>query len=224
MIETVTLGNVSLFAELPPDQLAALQERVRVRRYGRGDVVFYAGDPGLSLCIIRAGHFKLTVSTAEGHEMGIDLLGPGEVFGELALFDGAPRSADAIATEPGELMLLDRDEFIHFLLERPSVAVHLLTILAQRLRRDARLLEDVAFLDVPARLARTILRFAVTPPTGGQPTTPRLTQTDLAGLVGTTRETLNKWLGVFEDQGLIRRLDKGRVSVLDSDRLRQRIV
>lgn len=222
-MQSISLGDVPLFSQLPPEALAELDERaVRVRRYGQWDTVFYAGDPGLSLCIVRSGRIKLSRSSAEGREIVIDLFGPGEVFGELALFDGEPRSADAVAIEPSELILLDRDEFIRFLLERAPVAVQLLTILAKRLRRDAQLLEDAAFQDVPGRLARTILRFAVRPSDGGTPITPRLNQTDLAGLVGTTRETLNKWLGFFQDQGLIE-LDKRRIRVLDVVRLRQRI-
>jgi CRP-like cAMP-binding protein len=126
-------------------------------------------------------------------------------------------------TEASELLLLERDEFIRFLLERPPVAVQLLGILSRRLRRDTELLQDAAFLDVPARLARTILRLAEEPSTGGPAVTPRLNQSDLAGLSGTTRETLNKWLGYFQDQGLIR-WEKGRISVLEPRRLRQRIV
>jgi CRP/FNR family transcriptional regulator len=103
-----------------------------------------------------------------------------------------------------------------------QLAVDLLAVLSRRLRRDAQLLQDAAFQDVPARLARTILRLAKPPREGGEPTTPRLTQTDLAGLVGTTRETLNKWLGIYQDQGLIR-LDKGHVVVLQAEGLRRRM-
>jgi CRP-like cAMP-binding protein len=116
--------------------------------------------------------------------------------------------------------MLDRDEFTRFLLERPSVAVQLLGILSRRLRRDTQLMQDAAFLDVPSRLARTILRLAMASP-GAAPVTPRLNQSDLAGLVGTTRETLNKWLGYYVDQGLIR-WDKGRITVLKPDELRLR--
>jgi CRP-like cAMP-binding protein len=154
------------------------------------------------------------------------LLGPGDVFGELALLDGEPRSADAVAVEPTELQLLQRDEYLHFLRDRPSVALDLIGILSRRLRRDAEVIQDAIFLDVPARLARTILRLSdaasTVAPGEGPPVTPRLTQRDLAGMVGTTRETLNKWLGVFEEQALIRRVT-GRIAVLDPAGLRRRI-
>jgi CRP-like cAMP-binding protein len=216
------LAQVPLFAQLPPDELAELGKRVRRRRYTRGDTIFYEGDPGAFLCIVHAGRIKLSLTSPEGREIIIDLLGPGNVFGELALLDGEPRSADAVATEPTELLLLERDEFRRFLLDRPSLALELLSVMSQRIRRDTRLLQDAAFLDVQARLARTILLRAQVGD-GGALVTPRLNQSDLAGLVGTTRETLNKWIGIFQELGLIR-WDHGHVTVLDEQRLRQRVV
>jgi CRP-like cAMP-binding protein len=221
--QSTLLSQAPLFSQLPPEALEQLNSRLRRRRYGKGDTVFYQGDPGMSLCIVQSGRVKLALTSAEGRELIIDLLGPGDVFGEMALLDGEPRSADAVATEPSELVMLEREEFIRFLLERPPIAVQLLGILSRRLRRDAELLQDGAFLDVPARLARTVLRLAEVPSTGGPAMTPRLNQSDLAGLTGTTRETLNKWLGVFQEQGLIQ-WDKGRITVLEPQRLRQRIV
>jgi CRP-like cAMP-binding protein len=108
------------------------------------------------------------------------------------------------------------------LLTRPQLAIDLLAILSRRVRRDTLLLQDAAFLDVPARLARTILRLADAPAGGGAAVTPRVNQTDLAGLSGTTRETLNKFLGMFQDEGLVR-LEKGRIVVLDTPGLQSRI-
>ena len=216
------LTQVPLFANVPPAELVALEARLRHRRYAKGDTVFYEGDPGAFLCIVQHGRAKLSLTSPEGREIIIDLLGPGDVFGELALLDGEPRSADAVAIEPTELLLLERDEFRRFLLERASLAIELLSVLSKRIRRDTRLLQDAAFLDVPARLARTIL-IRAEPGEGGVLITPRLNQSDLAGLVGTTRETLNKWIGDFQDFGLIR-WDRGRVTVLDEERLRQRVV
>jgi len=217
------LSQVPLFAPLPTDALDELSARLRRRAYARGEAVFREGDPGTSLYIVNAGRVKLALSSSEGREIIIDLLGPGDVFGELALLDGEPRSADAVATESSELLHLEREEFKRYLLQRPMLAVELLAILSRRIRRDTQLLQDATFLDVQARLSRTILRLAESSPGGGPLVTPRLNQSDLAGLAGTTRETLNKWLGVLQDQGLIR-WEKGRITVLDSRRLRQKIV
>ena len=157
--------------------------------------------------------------------MIFDLLGPGDEFGELALLDGEPRSADAVAVEASMLLLLDRDEFVRYLEVHPRLALQLLAILSQRLRRDAELIQDAVFLDVPARLARTLLRLAADDGSPGADSvrrTPRLIQSDLAGMVGTTRETLNKWLAMYEAQGVIR-LEKGGIAVLQPDALRRRI-
>jgi len=201
MPEVSLLARVPLFSQLPGVALDQLAAQLQPRRYARGDAIFYRGDPGTSLYIVQEGRVKLGLTSAEGREAILDLIGPGEVFGELALLDGEPRSADAITTEPSRLLLLHRDEFVRFLLERPQLAIDLLGILSRRLRRGAELLQDAAFQDVPTRLARMILRLAKPSPEGTQAATPRLTQTDLAGLVGTTRETLNKWLGSARIRG-----------------------
>jgi CRP-like cAMP-binding protein len=130
--------------------------------------------------------------------------------------------SDPISPPAGaRLLLLHRDAFIRFLRDRPEVAINLLGVLSRRLRRDDQLVQDAAFLDVPGRLARTILRLA-TPDDTGLSRTPRLTQSELGAVAGTTRETLNKWLAIFAEQDLIR-WDDGRVTVLDAERLRRRM-
>jgi CRP/FNR family transcriptional regulator, cyclic AMP receptor protein len=221
VIESSVLEQVPIFAEFDAEALRRLVGELRPRRYRKGETIFVTGDPGTSLCIVENGRVKLTLTSSEGREVILDLLGPGETFGELALLDGEPRSADAVAVEPTTLLLLHRDTFLSFLRERPDVAINLLGVLSRRLRRDAQLVQDAAFLDVPARLARTILRLA-TEDEGGVLRTPRLTQSDLAAAAGTTRETLNKWLGFYIEQGLIK-WDDGRATVVDADRLRRRI-
>lgn len=221
MAEAETLARVPLFAALNEADLGRLAQDVRSRRYRKDETIFVTGDPGTTLCVIDSGRVKLCLSSTEGREMIIDLLGQGDHFGELALLDGEPRSADAIAVEPTQLMLLPRDAFLRFLRERPDAAIALLGVLSRRLRRDAQLLQDTVFLDVPARLARTILRLAE-PNADGQMRTPRLNQTNLAAVAGTTRETVNKWLGYYCDEGLIR-LEHGRITVLEPERLRKRI-
>ena len=221
MIGPTTLASVPLFAELPTEHLERLVQGVRRRRYARGETIFATGDPGTSLCLIASGRVKLSFTSSEGREVILDLLAEGDVFGELALLDGEPRSADAVAVEPTELLLLGRDEFLRTLDDCPKIAITLLSVLSRRLKRDAELLQDAAFLDVPARLARAILRLAK-PGADGVARTPRLRQSDLAGVAGTTRETLNKWLGFYENQGLIRR-EQGRIAVLRPEALRRRI-
>jgi CRP-like cAMP-binding protein len=194
-----------------------------LRHFGAGDTVFYEGDPGTSLCVIQSGRIKLSLISTSGREVIIDLLAPGDFFGELALLDGEPRSADAVATESTDLLLLQRQDFLQFLEEHPKLCIALLAELSRRLRRDTQLIQDAAFLDVPARIARVILRLAEPQGDAAVRATPRLNQTNLAGLVGTTRETLNKFLGMYQDDGWIR-LDRGRIFVLNEDALKSRLI
>jgi CRP-like cAMP-binding protein len=218
------LARVPLFAGLSADDLAGLATGLRARQYARGEVVFLAGDPGSSLCIVQSGRVRLGFSSPDGRERSLALLGPGDFFGELALLDGRPRSADAVAAEPSRLLLLPRESFLQSLRSHPELAITLLGVLSERLRRDAQLLQDAAFLDVPGRLAGTLLRLAEPAAEGGENAgviPGRLSVAELATLVGATRESVSRWLSAFERGGLIRR-QAGRIALLQPDELRRR--
>jgi CRP-like cAMP-binding protein len=215
-IEAAALNRVSLFTELSPDELSGLAARLRERRFPKGQIIFAQGDPGNTLYLIANGRVKIVLGSNEGKELVISVLGPGDFFGELALLDGEPRSADAVTMDACDLWLLARDDFLQFLEERPRVAVRLLAVLSRHLRRTNARAQDVAFLDVPARLARSLLELA----NGVEPF--KVTQSELAGMVGTTRESVNKWLGYFADHGLIR-LQRGSVTIVKPEALRKRI-
>jgi CRP-like cAMP-binding protein len=219
-IDTTDLAHVPLFETLDAGDLERLSAKLVLRRYPRASRIFFTGDEGTTLCIVRRGRVKLALTSPEGREVILDLFGPGDVFGELALLDGQPRSADAVAIEATQLLHLSREDFLRYLEDHPRVAIRLLGVLSRRLRRDATLVSDAAFLDVPARLARAILRLADTR-ADGTVGTPTLNQETLAGLAGTTRETLNKWLGFFQDQGAVV-WENGAVTVIDAERLRRR--
>jgi CRP/FNR family transcriptional regulator, cyclic AMP receptor protein len=221
-VTALELTTIPLLRSVASHDAGQLVGLLRRRKYARGEVIFLAGDPGVNLCIIESGRVKLTLTSAElGREVALDHLGPGDIFGELALLDGEPRSADAIAVEPTRLLLLRRDDFRAFLISHPSVAIDLLADMSRRLRRDAQTIQDAAFLDVPARLARVAMRLAEPGPDGVL-RTPRMSQAELASLVLTTRATLNKFLGMMTDQGLLR-WEGGRVVVLDEARLQRRV-
>jgi CRP-like cAMP-binding protein len=216
------LRSSSLFAELDDEYLAGLADRLRSRHYARGQIIFAEGDPGASLCIVASGKVDAVASSVDGKELVLGSFGPGEVFGELALLTGAPRSADAIVREPAHLFLLPRDDFLAFLEAHPRAAITLLTIVSRRLQRTTHQVQDVSFLDVPARLARALLELAeAAPPDDGKPSC-HITQSELAARIGATRESVNKWLAHFSDQGLIAR-ERGRVTILRQQTLRQRI-
>ena len=177
--------------------------------------------------MIASGRVKIALTSPDGKELILRRLAPGQFHGELALLDDEPRSADAIATEPSVLLVLQRDAFRQFLGDHPDAATKLLGTVSHYLRRNAELIQDATFLDVPARLARILLELAAGPgatelPPAGTVIQDRMKQGEIASLVGATRESVNKWLGAFEKQGLIR-YDKGQITLLRPSGLKQRI-
>jgi CRP-like cAMP-binding protein len=200
---------------------------MRPRSYARDEVIYLRGDPGTAFYVVASGRVKIALTSPDGKELILRRLNAGEFHGELALLDDEPRSADAIATESSVLLVLQRDAFRQFLAEHPAVATKLLATVSQYLRRNAELIQDATFLDVPARLARILLELAggdggddLPPP--GAVIPDRMKQAELASLVGATRESINKWLGSFERQGLIS-MEKGQITLLKPGALRQRI-
>jgi len=216
------VAHVPLFAGLAPAELGRLAALTRRRRYRAGDTVFHEGDAGTALYLVQEGEVKIVLTSAEGKEVVVALLGRGDVFGEFALLDGAPRSADAVTTVASDLLSIERTEFLRFLTEQPQVAVSLLAELSRRLRRTDRMVHDAAFLDVRTRLVRVLLDLADTRGQAGPrgvTIASQLTQTDLATMAGTTRESVNRWLRYYVEQGLLR-YDRRRLTVVDPERLR----
>ena len=226
--EPEVLAEVGLFADLTAAELAGLAALMRPRAYARDEVIYLRGDPGTAFYVIASGKVKIVLTSPDGKEIILRRLGPGGFHGELALLDDEPRSADAIATEPSVLLVLQRDAFRRFLADHPSAATKLLATVSHYLRRNAELIQDATFLDVPARLARVLLELATGSagstelPAPGAVIPDRMKQGELAALVGATRESVNKWLGAFEKQGLIR-FDRGEITLLRPSALKQRI-
>ena len=221
-----TLASISLFAPLSADEHIGLARLLQPRPFRAGQTIFMQGDPGNGLYIIQTGRVKIMVTSSAGKNLLISSLGPGDFFGELALLDGEPRSADALAREACQLLLLRRDDFLSFLQARPGVAIQLLAILSRRLRRTTQQMQDVAFSDVPTRLARVLLALAEaqgTPGPDGLTISRRVTQTELAEMIGATRESANKWLAAYEREGLIRQ-QRGIITLLAPDQLRERFI
>lgn len=220
------LAQVGLFADLSSAELIGLAGLMRPRAYARDEVIYLRGDPGTAFYVIASGRVKIALTSPEGKELILRRLGPGEFHGELALLDDEPRSADAVATEASVLLVLQRDAFRQFLADHSSVATKLLATVSRYLRSNAELIQDATFLDVPARLARMLLELGGATehdlPPAGAVIPDRMKQSELASLVGATRESINKWLGSFERQGLIK-LDKGQITLLKPGGLKQRI-
>lgn len=225
MSQVATLRNVPFLAVLPDAELARLAGHARPRRYRAGAVVFHREDHGATLYIIHGGRVKLVLASPEGREVTVGILGPGDFFGELALLDGGPRSASVVALDAVETLTLDRAPFIATLEQHPEVAGSLLAVLGDRLRRTDELIQDILFLDLPARLAKQLLALAE----GYGSRTPaglridlRLSQAELAGIVGATRESVNRCLNAFAGRDILL-LDREGITILEPDELRRRI-
>lgn len=211
------LQVVPFFANLPEDHAAELAKALVPRRFSPGQVIFHLGDPGGLLYLISRGKVKISHTTSDGQEVVLAILGPGDFFGEMALIDDAPRSATAITLEPSETWTLHREEFIQYLTDNPDFALHVLKTLARHIRRLNTQLADIFFLDLPGRLARTLLNLADQygrRGTDGTVIDLALTQTDLAEMTGATRVSINKALGRFRRAGWIRVVGR-QVTVID---------
>lgn len=203
------LAACRLFAGLDERTLDLLTDALRSRRYRRDEVIFHVDDPGDSLFVVIKGSVKITLSADDGTEPAIlTTIGPGGFFGELALLDGAPRSATAVAMDPVEALVLRRDAFDRLVDTEPGLRRALLAALAAEIRRLTAQVEDLHFLDLPGRLARHLLRAIErdddAPVTGAVRLPWPYTQGELAGMIGGSRQSVNRLLADFVAQGLLR--------------------
>ncbi|MBW1988846.1 MAG: Crp/Fnr family transcriptional regulator [Deltaproteobacteria bacterium] len=200
------LTKIPLFQTLTPEDLEDLAGLLRFQKVRAGEVLFRKGSEGTTLYIIQKGCVKIVLPSRLGDEMIITLFTAGEFFGELSILDGMPRSADAVAVEPTELLLLSRNDFLHFLKKNDAAMQDILGCLSARLRKTDDLLEDSSFLNIPARFAKKIIQLGEMFGKKDGNTMEihlRLTQKDLADMVGATRESINKELRVLREKNII---------------------
>jgi CRP/FNR family cyclic AMP-dependent transcriptional regulator len=216
------LGKMPVLARLSPDDRAALAKELTRARVRRGTEIVHEGEIGQELFLILDGKVKITRASADGRENLLAVLGPGEVFGELSLFDPGPRTATATALGSLDYAILKHSALLPWLSGRPTVALLLLRVLARRLRRSNSALADMTFVDVPGRVAGALLelggRFGTEYPDGSLRVDHGLTQEELAQLVGASRETVNKALAEFVSRGWLR-LESRAVVILDRNKL-----
>jgi CRP/FNR family cyclic AMP-dependent transcriptional regulator len=225
MEDAAFLARVPLFASLKPDHLADLAARLKTRNYRRGEVIFHQDDPGADLHIVKSGQVKIAASSLEGEEIIMALLTSGDSFGEIALLDGEPRSASAVAMEATQTLALSRTDFLDIITGDADMLKTILASVAAGWRKASHLLQDAMFLDLPARLAKRLLELAEkhgVRTANGVEIDLQLTQQDLAAAVGVSRVAMNKQLGLFQDSGLIS-LEKKRIIILRPDELKKRI-
>ena len=209
------LGECRLFAGLDAPIITIVSDALRPRRFRRGETIFHVGDPGDALFIVTSGHVKITIPPGDDSEHAIlTTVAPGGFFGELALLDGAPRSATAVALVAVETQVLRRDAFDRLVDEQPALRRALFGALAAEIRRLTAQFGDLHFLDLPGRLSRHLLRSlpggdegeSWAPPLGGgeQRLPWPYTQGELAGMIGGSRQSVNRLLADFVAQGLLR--------------------
>jgi CRP-like cAMP-binding protein len=182
-----------------------------IRKVRKGVVLFRKDDPGSTLYAVCDGAVRISVPSKQGQDAIFNIVSRGEIFGEIALLDGGNRTADAIAIEDSELMLIERREFLPVLRAHPEVAINLIEILCSRLRRTSEQVEDIVFLDVPGRLAKALLALHRRP--GANPTAGiRVTQRELSQMIGVSRESVNKQLRAWERRKWLK-IERGGVRV-----------
>jgi len=215
------LSRISIFAELSPREIDLLLEVTATKRLKEREVLFRKGDPGSQLYGVLKGRLRVSTAGAEGREVIFAYHGPGEVFGEIAVLDSHPRSATIVAAEPSELLTLHRRDLLPFFEEHPKVAISLAGILAARIRTLSEVMEDARFLSLESRLAKKLLHLARSygrQTASGLRIELKLPQHELGELVGVSRESVNKQLRAWGQEGLVR-FDRGYITILDSDGL-----
>lgn len=217
------LAGHPMFGQLSPEERDRLVAYMRVARYPRRTVLFRKGDPGTNMMVVLRGRVKICTHSEDGKELVLNLVNPGEVFGEIALLDGSDRTADAVTLDDCELLVLERRDFVPFLGRHPEACLKLLRVLCERVRRTSELLEEALFLEGPSRLAKRLVRLAEVfgkPVPKGIRIDLRLSQQQLGSMVGMSRESMNKQLGQWRREGLIQ-FEDSYITILDLDRLRE---
>jgi CRP/FNR family cyclic AMP-dependent transcriptional regulator len=216
------LRACGLFTQADEATIDALAAALRIRRFRKAETIFHQGDPGDALFIVASGSVKVVLPSDAGAEPAIvAILGAREFYGELAIHDGAPHSATIVAIEPTETLVLHRDEFLRLIDSQVELRRALLASLAVEIRRLTGHVEDLHFLDLPARLASRILRLAATERAAadGEIRIPwPYTQSELAGMIGGSRQSVNRLLADLADEGLVR-IERDVLVVSDPDRL-----
>ena len=223
-IDEVVVRKAPIFLGLDTSAADALRASMSLVKLRKGQSLFKEGDDGDNLYVVSNGKVKLGTKSPDGRENLLMILGPGDMFGELSLFDSGPRTATATAVTDSKLLTLGQEKVIPWVKEYPEVSLQLLARLASRLRRTNEVVGDLVFSDVPGRVAKALIDLGVKfgdKRSKGLFVNHDLTQEELAQLVGASRETVNKALADFAQRGWLR-LEARSVMILDYERLLKR--
>jgi CRP/FNR family cyclic AMP-dependent transcriptional regulator len=212
------LAQCSLFRGLSTDERNLLVARAHLRRVDAGDTIFLMDSAGDSMMAILEGNVRISVPSPEGKEIVLAILHPGEVFGEIALLDGKGRTADARAMTRCNIAVLDRRDVVSFFERQPNAWPKLVEVLCDRLRRTDQHLAEMALLEIPLRLAKTLLRLLTAGDAGGPKIA--LSQRELGNIVGASRESVNKCLNEWQRRGIVR-IDDNIITIVNRTLLKQ---
>jgi CRP/FNR family transcriptional regulator, cyclic AMP receptor protein len=209
-----------IFCDLEPEALDQLCRYAKHATLKRGATIFSKGDPGTSLIAVVSGTVKISISSAEGRSAILNLIGAGEIFGEVALLDGLARTADATANTNCEIFVIDRRDFILFVRSQPALAMKLIELLCTRLRWTSDQVEEVILQNLPGRLASALLRLTEKHKLAPGGRAIAITQQEISEMVGMTRESINKQLRVWAARNWVR-LEHGAIIVLSAAPLQE---
>ncbi|MFA7241940.1 MAG: Crp/Fnr family transcriptional regulator [Sulfuricellaceae bacterium] len=209
-ISPAMLRNIPIFANLGEDEIAQLVAVAAIRSFPKNTVVIHEGDHSDSIYLINSGKVKVLISNSEGQELILTLLGPGEYFGELALIDSQPRSATVVSMTPVHFTVIAKPDFDRCLANNPGIASRIMIELAQRLRNADLKIEGLALMDVYGRVAHTLLQLAQSD-NGEMLLNQKLSQQDIANMVGASREMVSRTLKDLALKGYIRLVGKNIV-------------
>jgi CRP/FNR family transcriptional regulator, cyclic AMP receptor protein len=208
-----------IFCDLEPEALDQLCRYAKQVTLKRGATLFSKGDPGNSLYAVVSGTVKMSITSSDGRSAILNLIGPGEIFGEISLLDGLARSADAIANTNCEMFVIDRREFIPFVRSQPTLAMKFIELLCSRLRWTSDQVEQIILQNLPGRLASALIRLSEKHKAASGNRTIAITQQEISEMVGMTRESINKQLRVWAGRDWVR-LEHGAIVVLNPAPLR----
>jgi CRP/FNR family cyclic AMP-dependent transcriptional regulator len=207
-----------IFCDLDTEAFDQLCRYAKHSTLKRGETIFSKGDPGTSLIAVIRGTVKISISSAEGRSAILNLIGPGEIFGEVALLDGLARTADATANSNCEIFVIDRREFLPFVRSQPALAMKFIELLCARVRWTSDQVEQVILQDLPGRLASALIRLTEKHKLAPAGRTIAITQQEISEMVGMTRESINKQLRAWAARNWVR-LEHGAIVVLDAESL-----
>lgn len=210
------LRSLPYFATLGAEEIKRMEKDLLECSFGKGELLFLEGEPCQGLYAVRSGQIRIFKSSSEGREQVLLIAKPGDTFNDVPVFDGGPNPASASALEPSTVCIVPKETVLSLVADCPS-ALTIIRLFAARLRHLTLLVEDLSFRHVVSRLAKTLLELAVVE--GGPSPVPRLTQDEMAAMVGTIRDVISRALRALEKAGAIR-IEGRRILVVDPEKLR----